>query len=335
MGTFALFIAALGIEPKRRFSNKWVSLFLFFAFIRMFFDNSVGDNSAEWFNFWMSCANFIYVFCGVLLFYLVYCYAGRPDKYFKLIVCVCILNALLAAGQLFNYDFLWHNATGISGFMAIHSKLGQYSAMCLPILYYINPFLAIIPLFTLLASKSLSPIVASCLGLGLFLALTRARKIILAGLIAGLVLAITLNFGLLKSKFYYKPIIWKKTIQIALQKPYIGWGYGSFTNKVINETALDVMGSFDMARPQNDYTHTAQEMGFPILLCVMLFFINLFRKIVMLENKSKLITCLIISNFVILVNMSVQPVIRYASIAGTFIVLLAFLCKEVDDARSV
>src|SRR3990167_9671515 len=107
IGTFALFGISLSIEPKRNYHNIWLSLFLLFALVRIFFDNNFGNPQAEWYNFWLSCAGFIYVFCGVLLFYVVYQHAESPQIYFKPILWVCILNFILTLAQIFHYDFMW------------------------------------------------------------------------------------------------------------------------------------------------------------------------------------------------------------------------------------
>ena len=328
MGTFALFGVALGLEPRRKFSDKWLSLFLLLAFVRVFFDNA-GSSSAEWFNFWMSCAGFIYVFCGVLLFYLVYCYADRVEKYLKPIILVCILNALLAGAQLLNADFFWHQTTGVSGFMAIDIKLGTYSAMSLPILFCINPFLAIIPLFTLLISTSFSALIVCLAGIVFFSVSRGVRKVLVIGLIAGIVLIGLLNYGFIQSKLTYKTTVWRKTVKSALQKPYLGWGYRSFSEKVSKITG-DTLGALNIERSQNDYLHTTQELGFPIMIVIAMFFMNLFRKFIAMKNKDKLTICLATSVFMMLINMTVQPVIRYASIAGTWIILLAFLEIKLD-----
>ena len=333
LGTFALFAISLGCEQKRKFSNIWMSLFLLLAFARMFFDNGFG--SGEWFNFWLACANFIYVFCGVLLFYVVYCYVDDIKSYFRPIVYVCILNFMLTLAQIFKQDFMWQHAPSVCGFMENSSQLGQYSAFALPILVYLNPFFVAMPLFTLIASKSISPILASIIGMAAFGVLYRVNKAMMAG-IGGvlLVLVVFLNFNYISTKWQCRPIMWQKTLKVALQKPYLGWGYGSFQEKVTNVKGQS-LGGVEYSRPHNDYLHTAQEMGFPIVIVIGMFFINLFRKFLAVKNKDKLTLCLASVVIIVLVNMSGQTLIRYASISGTFIVLLALFCAEVENAGSV
>jgi len=327
LGSFALFAIALGLEPKRKFSDKWVSLLLILAFIRMFFDND--SSSGEWFNFWMSCAGFIYVFCGVLLFYLVYTYADQVKNYLKPILCVCIFNILLATAQIFNYDFLWANTPGICGFMEMPAQLGQYSAMSLPILFFIHPALAILPLFTLFASKAISPIVALFLGIVILSFQLKKKNVIIVLLVLLFGLGVIFS-NYLSIKWYTRPIMWKRTMVSALKKPYLGWGYRSFNRVVIDDTLADSLGTTTPAKAYNDYLHTAQELGFPILLAIGAFFINLFKKFLAIK-KSRLIYCLFASVIIVLINMLGQPFIRHASVAGTFVILLAFLCIEIES----
>lgn len=331
LSSFALFAISLGCEPKRKFSNIWVSLFLLLAFVRMFFDN--GIEGQEWFNFWMACAGFIYVFCGVLLFYVVYCYADEPREYFRPIVWVCVLNAILTLAQLLHKDFMWHNAPSICGFMETSSQLGQYSAMSLPILIFLNPALAIFPLFTLFASRSISPILAGIVGLAFFGGLKGRILKIKAGVGILLIALAVLNFGYIKTKFQCRPVMWQKTLKVALQKPYLGWGYRSFADKITEQKEKSYIGGGEYLRAHNDYLHSSQELGFPIMICVAIFFIGLYKKFKFVI-KDRLIYCLATSVFIVLVNMSGQTLIRYASITGTFIVLLALFCKEVEDAHA-
>lgn len=334
LGAFVLFGISLGCEPKRRFSNIWVSLFLLLAFIRIFFDNSFGNSQAEWFNFWISCAGFIYVFCAVLLFYIVYAYADNIKQYLIPIMWVCVLNFILTLAQIFNYDFMWTHTPSLCGFMENSSQLGQYSAMSLPILFYLNPILAIIPVITLFLSKSISPLLASAVGMAILGGFKGRILIIKAGVGVLLVLVGLLNFGYIQAKFQCRPIMWQKTLKTALQKPYLGWGYGSFGDKVLNNKNCGSLGGVEFSRPHNDYLHTAQELGFPILIAVGMFFAGLFKKFIAIKNKDKLLLCLASLIIIVLINMCGQSEIRYASIAGSFVILLALFCIKLNEEIS-
>ncbi len=335
IGTFALFAISLGVEPKRKFSNIWASVFLLLALVRVFFDNSMGNPQAEWFNFWMSCSGFIYVFCGMLLFYIIYTYTENAQQYFIPIVWVAILNFILAIAQYSRHDFFWTHASTINGFMEISSQLGQYSALATPILFFINPLLVIFPIVTVIISKSISSILAMTIGIGLFCVLKGIRGKIIAGI--GIIALLTglFNFAYIKAKFECRPVMWQKTVKLALDKPFLGWGYGSFKEKVTEIKAKSSLGGPEYARAHNDYLHTAQELGFPIVIVLGLFLTGIFKKFLMIKKKSKLLICLATSVVIVLINMSGQTEIRYASIAGTFIFLLALFCAEVNDASRI
>jgi hypothetical protein len=326
LGSFVLFALSLGCEQKRKFSNLWVSLFLLLAFVRIFFDNPLPN--LEWFNFWISCAKFIYVFAGVLLFYTAYCYAEEPEKYIRIVVWVCVLNAILTTAQLLHKDFMWENTPSICGFMETSSQLGQYSALALPLLIFIHPILGLFPAFTLLVANSYSSILASLAGMA-FLGGFKGRILTFkVGIGILLILWFSLNFSPIKDKFKCRPILWQKTLKISLQRPYLGWGYGSFKEKV-TEFKGETLGKWEYSRAHNDYLHTAQELGFPILCCVGIFFWQLLKKFKTLK-KDKLTLYLGSSILVVLINMSGQTLIRYAGIAGTFVILLAFLCIRLE-----
>lgn len=164
--TIALFGISFLCEQKRQLKQPLVGIFLLLAFLRTFFDNGV--RQFESFNFWLSSAAFMYVLSGVLLFWLVYCYTDNIRNIIKPLVAVCVLNFILVIAQLFNFDFMWHHAPAISGFMDTPSQLGQYSALSLPIMFYFHPLLTLIPLTTLFISKSISPILAGALGMGIW-----------------------------------------------------------------------------------------------------------------------------------------------------------------------
>jgi O-antigen ligase len=334
LGSFILFGISLSLDPRRKFANIWLSLFILLAVVRVFFDNGISNSAGEWFNFWLSCANFIYVFCGVLLFYTVYCYADKPGDYFKPIMWVSILNFLLLSTQLMNKDFMWHNAPSFSGFMENSSQLGQYSALALPITFFLNPIFSIIPLVTLVVSNSVSPMLASVAGMALIGGFKGRILTIKIAVGVLLTLAFVFNFSYVTAKFQCRPIMWQTTLKLALQRPFLGWGYGSFRKEVTGNSVLAALGTTEFSRAHNDFLHTAQELGFPIMVCVGMFFYGIFKKFIAIKNKDKILLTLSASVIIVLVNMSGQTLIRYASIAGTFIVLLALFCVKLEEAQN-
>ena len=323
VSTFVLFALSLNIESKRKFKNKWLGVIVLLALLRTFFNGGV-DDGIQWFNFWMSFAGFIYVFCGALLFKTVYCYAdSNIKKYMVPIVIVCSLNAILAVSQAFGLDFLWKYSYSLCGFMEAKNQLGQYSAMAIPMVYLIHPLLVFIPLITLFMAPSYSSLICFIVIMFIFLGFSRLNRKVYSLMVLIFLLVIAINFSSLHSKASYKPTIWQKTLHSALKRPYLGHGYRSFNDEVVG--IKDTIGGFNMTRSQNDYLHTFQELGFPILIAVGMFLLGLWNKIRAIKNKKRILYCLSFSIAVILLNMFFQPVIRYASISGTFIVLLSFL----------
>lgn len=329
VGTFALFGLSLSLKPERKLSNVWLSVIFILGLIRVFFGNGI-ETINEWYNFWLSFAGFIYLFTGILLFYVVFTYASNPKNYLKPLIAVCILNFILTTCQIFGYDFLWvgkNPFSNICGFMEISAQLGQYSAMSLPVLMYINPFLAVIPLATLIASKSITPIVSLLVGAS-FLQLIRYRIALIIFAIIAIFLAVNIKY--VKAKFHTRPIMWGKTITAILKKPYLGGGYRSFNEEVIYKDLKGNAGMKDYSRAHSDYMHTAQEAGIPIVIAIGMFIGGLVKKFLR-ANKDRLTYFLGASVCIALVNMAGQCFIRYASVAGTFVVLLAFLCIKLES----
>jgi len=326
IGIFVLFAIGLISEQKRKLKIWHITAFLLLALVRVFFD---GVPSQEWFNFWFSCGNFIYVFCGVLLFYLVVCYSGDAKQFLIPILAVSIINLIVTSFQLFDINLVWKHSYVINGMMESHSQLGQYSAMALPLMFFVHPLLAVVPTVTLLLSKSVSPIFSCFLGL-CFLSYSFKKWIVLA-------LIILVGMGLFLSNYHYvkakftcsRPQVWTDMVKEIFKRPFLGHGYSTFTEKVL-KVKKNVMGRNETRRAHNDYAHLALELGAPIVIIFCMFIYNIFKKFFFKKDKNRLTYCLSASVLIILINMSGQTTLRYASIAGTWIVLLALLCVRLE-----
>ncbi len=329
-GSFALFGISLFKEPQRRLTNGWLALVMLWGLLRVFF-GEFDDLGGEWFNFWLSAGGFIYILAGVLLYKTVYCYAENIKQYFKPILAVCILNLILVLAQLTGHDFMWTNAPSVSGFASISSQLGQYSALSLPLVYLIHPLLSIIPLITLILSKSVSAILATFVGIGLFCVLRGYRRTIILGLVAIAILLGILNFGYISTKWKCRPIMWEKTARAILEKPYLGHGYQSFNETVVQGRSLS-LGGAEFSRAHNDPLHTSQELGLPMMVFIVGFLISLAKKF-KTANKDILLYLLATSVVIVLVNSCGQTLIRYPEIAGTFIVVLALLAVKLEEGK--
>jgi len=336
-GSFALFGISLLNEPKRKLSNAWLALILLAGLLRVFVGNTFTNASAEWFNFWLSSAGFIYLFAGILLFHTVYCHAENIKQYLTPILAVCILNLVLVIAQLTGHDFMWTNAPSFCGFMSISSQLGQYSALSVPLAFSISPYLAVIPLVTLFLSKSVSAILAVFIGAGFWIwkkVYTWKEAWIKIGTLLIILLALVgFNHKYITQKWQCRPVMWEKTTRAILQRPYLGHGYRSFTEVVVQPGAKSSLGAVEFSRCHNDPLHTAQELGVPIVLFIAGFLISLGKKF-KAAKKDALTYLLAASVLIALVNCCGQTLIRYAEISGTFIVLLALLSIKLEGQNS-
>lgn len=338
-GSFTLFGISLANEPKRKLSNPWLALILLAGLLRVFVNNDFGNFASEWLNFWFSSAGFIYLFAGILLFHTVYCHTENIKQYLTPILAVCILNFVLVIAQITGHDFMWAKAPSLSGFMSISSQLGQYSALSIPLVFLINPYLAIIPLTTLFMAKSVSAILALCIGLIFYSTIdwkahtTRwQRQAIWAFLTATLLLGIY-NYQYILSRWQCRPVMWEKTARVVLQRPYLGHGYQSFNETVVHSVKSFMIGDREFSRAHNDLLHTAQELGIPIALFIVGLFIGLWKKF-KVAKKDASTYLLATSVLIVLINMCGQTLIRYAEIAGTFIVVLALLCIKLEEQNA-
>uniref|UniRef100_A0A6M3K917 O-antigen ligase n=1 Tax=viral metagenome TaxID=1070528 RepID=A0A6M3K917_9ZZZZ len=122
---------------------------------------------------------------------------------------------------------------------------------------------------------------------------------------------------------------WEETANYITKKPYLGYGYQSYTETVKGK--IDFVGYYNLgANPCSDYGQSIFEFGIPIIVFIGLFFLSLLRKF--RESKKERITYFLTASVVIgLSNMLWQNMIRYSAIGGTFIVILALLTRSMED----
>lgn len=330
VGSLILFFISNSLEKKREFKNIWISLFLIWMLIRCFFDGII-IGPEEWFNFWYSMAGFLYVLCAFILFHTVYCYVDNIKKFFYPILFVCLVNVPLVLCQHFQYDFFWTKVARfnpVCGFFDMPQQLSQYAALSTPILYYLNPFLLIIPAIFLILSKEISAFFAVFLGSMFYLFIRNKKKLIIFVLILMTVLFIKC-IGYVHMKWYTRPIMWGQVLEHILRKPYLGYGYQSFNDVIVGNKQK--IGSVQNPGAFNDYLHTIFEFGLPALFFIGMFIVEYFKKFFKIRGRTFLLTCLGTSVFIGLMNMFGQGLIRYASASSLFIVLLAFFCIKTEE----
>jgi len=336
LGALALYCVSLLTAPRRILPSPWAGAFVLWCLVRVFYGDFIG--SGEWYNFWLSSAGFMYVFAGVLLYRTVYCHAHDIGQYFKPIVIICWLNMFMVILQCMGIDFMWAHVCSFSksGFMAHPTQLAQYTAMVMPIVFITVPWLCLGLLFVMAVLKSSTPFIALAVGAVYYARETGAKRWVLAVLGAALALA----------AYKWEYLLWKLTttgirarvaldgLRAVCQRPYMGWGYGSFYNQVIDpmKTVSAQTGLAAPIQANCDYLHTAVELGIPALIIAGLFFGGIAKK---LRGRLERVTIALASSVVItLVVMLNQTAIRYGSIAGTFVVLLALLSVRLEDVNA-
>lgn len=329
-GSFGLFCFTLILKPRRQLRNIWIFLFLFWSFLTIFLHGVEIDKISRlaWPIFAISSDGFLYILAGFLLFKIAFCHVRKPERFLIPILLVCIFNLILAILQTNGIDIVYTYRNSICGRMGISSQLGSYSAMTLPIVSFINPFLAVIPLTCLFLAKSFTPIFACFFGFLYFFKIRKLQydNIIILLLIISIGIYSICNWNGIAARFLARLPTWKQLSKAILQKPVIGWGWKSYLEVVPN------LGLPVLERPHQDFGHLALEAGFPILIFLGGYFIGLWRRFknVVKDGPSLLLGTSIL---IILFTMSAQTTARYANIMGTWILLLAFLEIKLYDAE--
>lgn len=265
---------------------------------------------------------FVPVFLGFLLYYLVINYAVKIKSILLAVVLISLLNTIFATLQYFGINLIYFPIGRIDGLMSISSHLGAYQAIAMPICYYFNPFLAIIPFIGLVLSGNMTAIAGAIVGMIYLL----RKKIACGGSIILMVTISTVTILLFKFFKYWKLTLrfwgWKETIKAIINKPF-GYTLGSlyFTSP---------LGYIDNS--YNIYLDTAYYLGIIGLVILLLFIMNkfmLYRK-----NITKLSTTLFSSCLIALIIGLGQSFINFPRIIGTVIVLFAMLKISVEKENT-
>lgn len=329
IGSLILFFISFNMKPVREWKNYWVGLFAIWMLVRAFFSETL-IGFEEWFNFWYAFAGFFYVLCGLLLMKTVYCYVEDIKKHLIPILVVLLINFPLIICQHFRYDFLWTRVARfnpVCGFFDLPQQLSQYSAMSIPVLYYISPALIIIPLLFMFLAREVSAFVAAGFGVSFFLWFRNKKRFVIILFIAISLLGLK-NISYIKMKWYTRPIMWGKVAEAIFRRPYLGYGYQSFNDVIVGNKSK--IGNYQNPGSFNDFLHTILEFGFPSFIFVFMFFKEYFIKFIRLRGKSFLLICLGSSVFTALINMFGQGLIRYASVSSTFLILLTLFIIQLE-----
>ena len=300
-GIVALFIVALLSRPQREFKDRYCGWLLAICFLSVFIHTK-------------SVLLFWNILLGFILYYLVVIYTKNIKKILWAVISVSALNSVFAVIQFIN------TANRVDGLMRISNHLGIYQAMALPISYLMNPYLIIIPLAGLLLAKNITAFCAGIVGMVYLL-----RKKFTVGImwrflsISVLILFTAKNFKPILYKFLVRWEIWREAINNILQKWQWGYGIGGFQ--------FYKAGLGQSANPYNLYLQVFYFLGIFGLPVFLFFLVDKF-----LNYKDKTARALFASFLIILTAGLAQCVLDFPRLAGTIIVLTAFLTiKKTEE----
>lgn len=212
-GIIVLFITALLSKPNREFKDKY-SVFVLVLMLAGVF---IHPKSVLFFG---------NIFLGFILYYLVTVYTYDYKWVMKSVAFVAILNFVFSVLQFFNINLIYQPTGRIDGLMLNSAHLGVYQAIALPICYAINPFLVIIPIVTILLSKSITAILI----MAIWLISVYWKKIFdMGSLMFMAVFSLCVGMGIylfpaIQSKLLIRLMAWKPIMDLVYQKPYFGYG---------------------------------------------------------------------------------------------------------------
>ncbi len=283
--------------------DMWFLLILLSAFLGMyilFFNTSYIVKTIPIFAFincFFSCAPYISfnAYCSTVACCYFYILCSRIENWqpiFRALRIILFLNLLLMVMQFIGKDsFLNFGLKQITCFGVIgqHMQMGSFSIvlamMLLPlgILYILFPFL--VSVFCISIWTALSA------GLGLCVYLfSKNKKIALISLfiIVSMFLYSSNFYGKFKANFDKKTgriTVWKNTIKLANERPWLGYGIGTY--KAVFP-ALSKMQTIPWKTAHNFWLQLLFEIGYPATIVVFLSMILLF----LLLWRAKEILCL-------------------------------------------
>lgn len=297
-GAMGLFLISLFSKPKRKFDNKYFGL-LFGVYLWSVLCNP------------KTMESFFTVLSGFLIYYLVSIYADKKRMFLWIIFSVAALNTVFAILQSVGINLIYLSKTDIVGLMSYKTHLGIYQAVALPIAYFLNPFLVIIPAIGLILSKSATAIVVAIAGM-LYLLKAKRKTIIISLCIISIPI---IKLSLITNKFQIRWDVWKEMPMLIAKNVY-GYGVGIF-NYVNNGVQYD--------NPYSLYLGATYALGILGLAAIIFFVKNSFFNVKDI-SRGLVSACLILA----MVGLG-YSFLNYARLAGTAIVLFALLNVEKKE----
>ena len=304
-GVLTLFIIALFCKPQRVIKDKWLALSLALCLLSVFWHPK-------------TVKIFPNIMLGFLLYYLVAMYTKNIKKIACAVLIVSALNTIFAILQSFGIHWFYKPSGRIDGLMCISSHLGMYQALAVPICYWLNPWFVIIPIIGLLLSKCLIANIAVSVAMIIYLRRKLARNMagsvwVMFGLSISVISAI-LAWQYVIQKGFIRLTVWNETIKLIWQKLFLGYGAGTF------KLMIPQLGQAD--NPYSLYLSIFFFFGIGGLL----FLCFLKDRFTSMPKTAITASCLI----ALIIGLS-QSFMDFPRIAGTVIVLFAFLTIEKGE----
>lgn len=318
-GVFALLGLSFMSKRKREY-NDWILGFLILwsltnVFIHSFRFSLKDNPVSNFMNFAIMSEGFIYILCGVLLFWLIVNYKNRFNIVYP-ILAINIFNFVFAILQKLGIYPIWKNImqlnqVNICGMLGTKSQLVVFSALSIPLLFGFKKWLVIFPLVSMWLGNSFTGVGALFLGTTIYLYKIRNRYLIWWLLLGGGIFLCYVDLH----RFAIRPHLWFYTLKEIIRKPIMGWGFDNsmMSNKIFQASELCFR--------HNDYLNIARDQGLSFLIVLLYGIWKILR-------KSK-IDLLWLSIIILMISCFVQYNFYYSRIAAIGIIMLAL--KKVES----
>lgn len=222
---YQLFIYAVSLITALTIKNKWVGGMIALSAVHCALQAKFDK---------FSCFQLIPILFAVVFYNTIAIhYKSTIKKIGSVFAIILAMNLAFSAIQFLKQDvYIQQTNLQMAGLMLLPCYLGQYAAITAPIIFSLNPWLVILPISSVLISKSSFCVIAMFCSF-LFYFWNKSRKIFMGLLFFGLIGCVAFCFVDKKDGQWWRRIhIWKMVMSKAMRSPFIGHGLGSY-NKTL------------------------------------------------------------------------------------------------------
>ena len=267
MGAFAL-LAISWISPRKtEWSFSGLTLVVLMGLVVAVItavSNYPGPAFDRHFMIYATANGVLYLICGAILITTIAQYSGK-----ELIKWSCLglsaLNFIFTIYQAFScfdkYGAGWWGAFNATGIWYTPSQMGFASALSIPFAWVIHPALSVIPISSMILSKSATPLAATLIAL--IATLVCSRRWVYAGLVTVLsILAVSSGHvqNRIDQRFDQRVEALAYTAKEIQDHPFIGNGFDTS----LNAPMVPTESGYTYAH--NDYLGLARMLGIPAML---------------------------------------------------------------------